>query len=57
MLGVDFKPAARFKAVQMYLKLSGWFRSRPDGLRAVQTASKPSVRTNVVTKPSQQAGC
>ena len=43
MLGTDLKPAARFKAIQTYLKLSGRFRSRPDGLRAVQTASKPSV--------------
>ena len=34
MLGMDFKPAARFKAVQTHLK--------------------PSVRTNVVTKPSSK---
>ena len=54
MLGTDLKPAARFKAVQMYLKPSGRFRSRPDVLRAVQTASKPSVRTNVVTKLSSK---
>ena len=38
----------------MYLKPSGLFKSHPDGLRAVQTASKPSVRTNVVTKPSSK---
>ena len=54
MLGTDLKPAARFKAVQTYLKPSGQFRSRPDGLRVVQTASKPSVQTNVVTKPSSK---
>ena len=42
---------ARFKAVQTYLKLSGWFRSHPDGLKAVQMASKSSVRIKVVTKP------
>ena len=54
MLGTDLKPAARFKTVQTHLKPSGRFRSRPDGLRAVQTASKPSVRTNVVTKPSSK---
>ena len=54
MLGTDLKPAARFKAVQTYLKLSGQFRSRPDRLRVLQTASKPSVRTNVVTKPSSK---
>ena len=54
MLGTDLKPAARFKAVQTYLQPSGRFRSRPDGLRAVQTASKLSVRTNVVTKPSSK---
>ena len=54
MLGTDLKPAARFKAVQTDLKPSGLFRSRQDRLRAVQTASKPSVRTNVVTKPSSK---
>ena len=54
MLGTDLKPAARFKAVQTYLKPSGRFRSRLDGLRAVQMASKASVRTNVVTKPSSK---
>ena len=52
MLGTDLKPAAHFKDVQTYLKPSGRFRSRPDELRVVQTASKPSVRTNVVTKLS-----
>ena len=40
MLGTDSKPAGHFKAVQMYLKSSGQFRSHPDGSRAVQTASK-----------------
>ena len=40
MLGTDLKLAAHFKAVQTYLKPSGRFRSRPDGLRVVQTASK-----------------
>ena len=54
MLGTDLKLAAHFKAVQTYLKPSGRFRSRPDGLRVVQTASKPSMRTNVVTKPSSK---
>ena len=54
MLGTDLQPAACFKAVQTYLKPSGRFRSRLDGLRVVQTASKPSVRTNVVTKPSSK---
>ena len=54
MLGTDSKSAACLKAVQMYLKPSGPFRSRPDGLRAVQTASKPSVRTNVVTELSNK---
>ena len=49
-----FKPAARFKAVQTYLKPSRRFKSRPGRLRAVQTASKLSVRTNVVTKPSSK---
>ena len=54
MLGTDLKPAARFKAVQTYLKPSGRLRSHPDGFRAVQTASKPSVRTNMVTKLSSK---
>ena len=54
MLGADLKAAARFKVIQTYIKPPGRFRSCTDGLRAVKTASKPkpSVQTNVVTKPS-----
>ena len=44
----------RIQNWQPILKPSRWFRSRLDGLRVVQTASKPSVRTNVVTKPSSK---
>ena len=54
MLGTDLKPTARFKAVQAYLKPYRQFRSRPDRLRVVQTASNHRYEKNVVTKPSSK---
>ena len=50
MLGTDLKPAARFKAVQTYLKPSGRVKSGPDGFKAVG-ANKCDY------KAAQQAGC
>ena len=35
MLGMDLKPATRFKVVQTYLKPSGRVKSGPDGFKAV----------------------
>ena len=52
MLGTDLKPAARFKAIQTYLKPSGrlLIKSGPDGFEAVG-ANKCGY------KAVQQAGC
>ena len=54
MLVFDSKTSACLKALRLrtYLKPSKQFRSRVDGLVVVQTASKPSVQKNAVTKPS-----